>query len=185
MNITYIILGIILLIVFYVIIAYNSLVRMKMRVQEGESDIEIQLKRRHDLIPNLIETVKGYAAHEKKVLEDVTLARTQALNAHSMQEKAKAENFLSETLKTLFAVSENYPDLKANVNFLEFQRELSDTENKIQAARRFYNANVRDNNTAIDSFPTNIIASTFGFKKFEFFDMDESEKAVPKVDFKS
>jgi len=180
----YIIIGIVAILILYIIYLYNSLVKMRARVYEGESDIEVQLKRRHDLIPNLIETVKGYASHEKTVFENVTQARTQALGARSMQEKAQAENMLSQTLKTLFAVAENYPDLKANANFLEFQRELADTENKIQASRRFYNANVRDYNTAVDSFPTNIIASIFNFKKFEFFDMDESEKAVPKVDFK-
>lgn len=185
MNLTYIVIGLVVLLILYIIVLYNSLVRMRVRVREGESDIEVQLKRRHDLIPNLIETVKGYAAHEKTVFENVTQARAQALNAHTMQEKAQAENMLSQTLKTLFAVAENYPDLKANANFLEFQRELSDTENKIQASRRFYNANVRELNTAIETFPSNIIASLFGFKKEEFFDMDEGEKAVPKVDFKS
>lgn len=183
-NLTYILLGVLVVLIFYVIYLYNSLVKMRVRVSEGESDIEVQLKRRHDLIPNLIETVRGYAAHEKTVFENVTQARTQAIGAHSMEEKAQAENMLSQTLKTLFAVAENYPNLKADANFLEFQRELADTENKIQASRRFYNANVRDLNTSVDSFPTNIIASMFGFKKAEFFDMDEGEKAVPKVDFK-
>ncbi len=184
-NLTYIFIGILVLLILYIIYLYNSLVKMRFRVKEGESDIEVQLKRRHDLIPNLIETVKGYAAHEKTVFENVTQARAQAIGAHSMHEKAQAENMLSQTLKTLFALAENYPELKANANFLEFQRELADTENKIQASRRFYNANVRDYNIAIDSFPTNIVASIFNFQKADFFDMDEGEKEVPKVGFKS
>ena len=186
---TYIILAILAALAIYAVFAYNSLVSWKNRVQEAWSDIEVQLKRRLDLIPNLIETVKGYAAHEKTVLNELTEARTKMLDANNPQEYAEAENMLAGTLKTLFAVSENYPDLKANQNFLELQRELADTENKIQAARRFYNGTVRDFNTKIESFPSNIIASVFGFKKAEFFELEEDEKEKAqepvKVDFNS
>lgn len=178
------IIGIIVVIVAYILFAYNSLVRQKNRAQEAWSDIDIQLKRRHNLIPNLIETVKGYAAHERATLDSVTAARSQALAAQTPAEHAKAENALSSTLKSLFAVSEAYPDLKANANFLELQRELSDTENKIQASRRFYNGVVRDFNTAIETVPSNIIASLFGFTQREFFELEnEEEKAVPQVQF--
>lgn len=154
---------------------FNSLVRARTRANEAWADIDVQLKRRYDLIPNLIETVKGYAAHEKNVLESVTQARANALNAENSGkpgEVDKAENMLSGALKSLFAISENYPDLKANTNFLELQRELSDTENKIQASRRFYNSTVRDLNIKIETFPTNIFAGMFGFKKKEFFGLD-------------
>src|SRR3990167_11401249 len=178
------IIGIIVAVVAYILFAYNSLVRQKNRAQEAWSDIDVQLKRRHNLIPNLIETVKGYATHEKSTLDSVTQARTNALSATSPADQAKAENALSSTLKTLFAVSEQYPDLKANTNFLELQRELSDTENKIQASRRFYNGVVRDYNTAIETVPSNIIASLFTFTKPDFFELeDEAERAVPKVSF--
>lgn len=175
----YIIPALLVLIVFALIAIYNSLVRRRNQVREAWSDIEVQLKRRYDLIPNVVETVKGYAAHEKNVLENVTRARTQAMGAKTPQEHAEAENMLANTLKTLFAVSENYPDLKANVNFLDLQRELADTENKIQSARRFYNANVRDINVAIESFPSNIVASSFGFKKEEFFELAEEAAREP------
>ncbi len=169
---------------FYLIAAYNGLIRYKNRAKEAWSDIEVQLKRRYNLIPNLVNTVQGYASHEKNLLENVTRARTQAMGAQTMEEHSQSENMLSSTLKTLFAVSENYPDLKANANFLELQRELSDTENKIQAARRFYNSNVMALNTAIESFPKNIVAGIFGFKKEAFFKVDnEEEKAVPEVKF--
>ncbi len=137
------------------------------------------MKRRYDLIPNVVATVKGYAAHESGVFERVTQARTQAMGAKTAEEHAKAENMLSNTLKTLFAVAENYPDLKANANFLDLQRELADTENKIQAARRFYNGNVRDLNIKIESFPTNFIAGPFGFKKLEFFDLENDAAKEP------
>ena len=143
----------------------------------------MQLKRRYDLIPNLISTVKGYAAHEKEVFEKVTEARTRAMNAGTTQEKAEAENMLSGTLKSLFAVSENYPELKANQNFLELQRELTDTEDKIMASRRFYNGNVRDFNTKLQVFPTNMIAGMLKFSAREFFEMDEKEKENVKVEF--
>jgi LemA protein len=163
---------------------FNSLVRSRNRSDEAWSDIEVQMKRRYDLIPNVVATVKGYAAHESGVFEKVTEARTRAMGAKTAGEHAQAENMLSNTLKTLFAVSENYPDLKANANFLDLQRELADTENKIQASRRFYNGNVRDLNIKIESFPTNLIASAFGFTKKEFFDMEnEAAKEPVKVSF--
>jgi len=168
----------------YLVFAYNSLVRQRNQVKEAWSDIDVQLKRRHNLIPNLVETVKGYASHERSTFDSVTKARSAAMSAQSPQEHAKAENMLTSTLKSLFALSEQYPDLKANTNFLELQRELSDTENKIQASRRFYNTTVRDFNTAIESVPTNIIASLFSFKKADFFELDdEAARSVPKVDF--
>ena len=157
---------------------YNSLVKLKNQSEEAWSDIDVQMKRRYDLIPNLVETVKGYALHEKGVLENVTQARATAMGATGIADKAQAENMLSQTLKSLFAVSENYPNLKANENFAKLQDELSDTENKIQASRRFYNGNVRDLNTKIETVPTNMIASWFHFNKREFFQLDESEKAA-------
>lgn len=184
MTITSIVTVIALVVVGYALMAYNSLVRMRNQVKESWSDIDVQLKRRHNLIPNLVETVKGYATHERDTLDSVTQARNQAVQATSPEEQAKAENMLSSTLKTLFAVSEQYPDLKANANFLELQRELSDTENKIQAARRNYNSTVREFNTAIESVPTNIIAGAFSFKASEYFELEnEAEKALPKVSF--
>ena len=167
----------------WVIAVYNGLIKMKNRVDEAWSDIDVQLKRRYDLIPNLINTVKGYAAHEKEVFEKVTEARTRAMNAGSTQEKAEAENMLSGTLKSLFAVSENYPDLKANQNFLELQRELTDTEDKIQASRRFYNGNARDFNIKIQVFPNNLIAGILNFTKREFFEAADGEKENVKVEF--
>lgn len=183
MVILYIIIGLVVLIILWAVIAFNSFIRLKNRTNEAWSDIDVQLKRRHNLIPNLVETVKGYAKHEKNVLENVTQARSKAIKAEGMEEKGQAENMLSNTLKTLFAVAENYPDLKANANFLELQRELSDTENKIQAARRFYNGNVRDLNMKIEGFPSRIIAGIFGFKKREFFEAAEGERTVPGVQF--
>ena len=176
--ITWIVLGAIALFVLWVIAAYNRFVRMVMRAKEAWADIDVQLKRRYDLIPNLVETVKGYATHEKTAFENVTAARARAMDAGSVEEKGKAENMLSQTLKSLFAVAEAYPDLKANQNFLELQRELSDTENKIQAARRFYNGNVRDLNTAIESFPGNVIANAFRFEPREFFELGDNEAAA-------
>lgn len=176
--------GIVALVVLWILVAYNALIRMRNRVDESWSDIDVQLKRRYDLIPNLVSTVKGYAAHESQTLEKVTAARTQAMNATTPHDKAQAENFLSDTLKSLFAVSESYPDLKANQNFLELQRELSDTENKIQAARRFYNGNVRDYNTKVQTVPTNIIAGAFHFATREFFELaEEAAKEPVKVSF--
>ncbi len=181
---TYIILGIIVVLALILIALYNSLVRERNRVDEAWSDIDVQLKRRYDLIPNILETVKGYAAHEKGVLESVTLARTQAISAQSAKEKAEAENALSNTLKTLFAVSENYPDLKANANFLDLQRELADTENKIQAARRFYNTTVLEYNTSLQTVPTNVIGGLFNFMPREFFEIgNEAERVNVRVKF--
>ncbi len=175
---------IVVAVVGYILMAYNSLVRLKNQMKEAWSDIDVQLKRRHSLIPNLVETVKGYAKHEQGAFESVTAARAKALGAQTPHDKAQAENALSSTLKTIFAISENYPELKANTNFLELQRELSDTENKIQASRRFYNGTVRDYNTAIQTVPTNIIASSFGFAAADFFQVEnEEEKAEPKVSF--
>ncbi len=173
------------LIVVFAIFLYNSLITAKNRVDEAWSDIEVQLKRRYDLIPNLVDTVKGYAKQESSVLENVTKARNMAMNAGSLQEKLKDENMLSGALKSLFAVSEAYPDLKSNTNFMQMQRDLTDTEDKIQAARRFYNGTVRDFNTSVEKFPGNIFASMFGFVKREFFDIDEKgpEGQVVKVQF--
>lgn len=179
----WIILGIIAILVIWAVVIYNGLIRLKNRVDEAWSDIDVQLKRRYDLIPNLVNTVKGYAAHEKEVFEKVTEARTRAMSAQSTGDKAQAENALSQTLKSLFAVAENYPDLKANQNFLELQRELTDTEDKIQAARRFYNGNVRDFNTKIQVFPNNIFSGMLGFVAREFFEAEEGEKEPVKVEF--
>ncbi len=180
--------GIILIIilvavVLWLVAMYNGLVTLKNRTDEAWSDIDVQLKRRHDLIPNLINTVKGYAAHEKEVFEKVTQARANAISAGSTEDKVQAENMLSGALKSLFAVAEAYPDLKANQNFLELQRELTDTEDKIMAARRFYNGNVRDFNTKLQVFPTNLMASSLGFSAREFFEAEESEKELPNVQF--
>lgn len=181
--------GAIILIVLAVVIGgwligvYNGLIKLRNRVDEAWSDISVQLKRRHDLIPNLVRTVKGYATHEKELFTKVTEARAQAISAKTPGEQAEAENMLSGTLKSLFAVSENYPELKANQNFLELQRELTDTEDKIQASRRFYNGNVRDFNTKIQVFPNNIVAGMLKFKQYEFFEIAEGEKKNVKVEF--
>ena len=174
----YIVLGIAGVLVAWVIFAYNRLVALTNRGEEAWSDIDVQLKRRYDLIPNLVETVKGYAAHESGTLQKVTEMRTRAMNAQGVAAKAEAENMLAGALKTLFAVSENYPNLKANENFVELQRELSDTENKIQAARRFYNSVVQDLQNALEQFPSNIVGSSFGFKTREFFQLSEGEHAA-------
>ena len=179
MNPLYYIIGIVVLLVLWVVAAYNKFVTLINRAKEAWSDIEVQLKRRYDLIPNLVSTVKGYAAHEAGTFEKVTEARTAAMGAGNLAEKGKAENMLTGALKSLFAVAEAYPDLKANTNFLELQRELSDTENKIQAARRFYNTNVRDLNTSVEAFPNNIIANFFKFGIMEFFELEEEEAKQP------
>lgn len=172
-----VILAVLVLVAIYVIVNYNGLVVLRNRVQEAYSDIQVQMKRRYDLIPNLVETVKGYAAHESQTLEKVIQARNMAMAVKSgdLKEQAKAENILSGTLKSLFAVSENYPQLKANENFMKFQFELTDTEDKIKAARRFYNNNVLALNNKIEMFPSNIIAGMFAFTKQEFFALDEEE----------
>jgi len=182
-NILQFILVIVVLIIVWLILTYNRLVTLKNRAKEAWSDIDVQLKRRYDLIPNLVETVKGYAAHEREIFEKVTEARSRAMGAQGIKERSEAENYLSQTLKTLFAVAENYPDLKASQNFLELQREIRDTEDKIQAARRFYNTNVRDLNTKIESFPANIVAGLFGFSKMDYFEIEGAEKEPVKVQF--
>ena len=173
-----IIVFIVLVVVIWFIVIYNKFIKLRTRSDEAWSDIDVQLKRRYDLIPNLIETVKGYMQHEAATLQKVTEARTQAMNAGSTADKAQAEDMLTGALKSLFAVSEAYPDLKANTNFLELQRELTDTENKIQASRRFYNANVRDLNISVESFPSSIVAGMFKFVKREFFELSESDTAA-------
>lgn len=178
MTILYIVLGVLALIVLWVVLSYNGFVSLRNRAKEAWSDIEVQMKRRYDLIPNLIETVKGYAAHESQTLQSVTEARTAAMGAQTVEQHAAAENMLTGALKSLFAVSESYPDLKANTNFLELQRELSDTENKIMASRRFYNSTVQSLNTAVEQFPGNIIASPFGFKQMDLFELTEAESAA-------
>ncbi len=183
MGIGLILLGVLAAFVVYVIAAYNSLVRFKNRASEAWSDIDVQLKRRYDLIPNLVSAVKGYAAHESGVFEKVTEARAKAMSATGVADKGQAENMLTDALKSVFAIAEAYPDLKANQNFLELQRELSDTENKIQAARRFYNGNVMELNTKIEMFPSNIIAGMFNFAKREFFEVEEEQKEPVKVEF--
>ena len=172
------------IVVLYVIAVFNGLIRLRNRAKEALSDIDVQSKRRFDLIPNLVEAVKGYMAHEKGVLENVTNARARLASGGTALDKAGAENQLSQTLKTLFAVSENYPDLKANANFLELQRELADTENKMQAARRFYNSVVEELNTKIQSFPSNLIAGAFKFRQQKFFELISAEESQPvKVKF--
>jgi LemA protein len=177
-----IVLGVLIL---WVIFAFNSLVTLRNRAKEAWADIEVQLKRRYDLIPNLVNTVKGYATHESSAFENVTKARSMAMGAQGpTQEHAQAENMLTGALKSLFAISEAYPDLKANANFLELQRELSDTENKIQAARRFYNSNVMALNNKIEVFPSNVIAGAFGFKQIEFFDLADNDVAQNNVEVK-
>ncbi|MFH1366943.1 MAG: LemA family protein [Patescibacteria group bacterium] len=184
MWIIYVLVGIIVVLIFWLIGVYNALIRLKNQTDEAWSDIDVQLKRRYDLIPNLIETVKGYATHEREVFENVTKARAQAMGAQNPEEKGKAENMLTGALKSLFAVAENYPQLRASENFAKLQDELSDTENKIQASRRFYNGNVRDFNTKIQVFPNNMIAARLGFKNREFFELEEeAAKQAPKVSF--
>lgn len=176
--ITLIIIVLAVLVIGGLVLIYNSLVRAKMRVEEAWSDITVQLKRRYDLIPNLVNTVKGYATHERGVFEKVTETRAQALNAQGVAETAQAENMFQQALKSLFAVAENYPDLKASQNFQSLQADLVDTEDKIQAARRFYNGAVRDLNTKIQTFPINLVAGLFGFKSREFFEVAEGEQAA-------
>ncbi len=185
MTLLYIILIVLALVVIWAIAGYNSFVRLINRAKEAWSDIEVQLKRRYDLIPNLVNTVKGYASHESGTFEKVTEARTKAMaTTGTSAEHAQAENMLTGALKSVFALAEAYPDLKANTNFLELQRELSDTENKIQASRRFYNTNVRDLAIAVESFPGNIIAKIFGFKKMELFDLADDDVAQKNVEVK-
>jgi LemA protein len=181
---TWVVLTILAVAILWIVMVFNGFVVLKNRAKEALSDIDVQTKRRYDLVPNLVETVKGYASHESGLFEKVTKARANAMSAQGNAQKAEAENALSTTLKSLFAVAESYPDLKASVNFLELQRELSDTEDKIQAARRFYNTNVRDLNIKVESFPDNVIANLFGFKQMDLFQAaSEAEKQPVSVKF--
>ncbi len=179
MNIINIILIILAVVILWLVFTYNGLIRRRYRVKEAWADIDVQLKRRYDLIPNLVETVKGYAAHEREAFEKVTQARAAALGAQTVHEKETAENTLSSALKSIFAIAEAYPQLRAVESFTKLQEELSDTENKIQAARRFYNGNVMEFNTKVETFPTNLIAGIFGFKKEEFFQLQQEEAREP------
>ena len=184
MSILWILLAVVALVAIWLIFTYNGLVTLKNRVDEAWSDIDVQLKRRYDLIPNLVATVKGYASHEAGTFEKVTAARTAAMAATGPHDKAVAENMLTGALKSVFALSEAYPELKANENFMKLQDELSDTENKVQASRRFYNGNVRDFNTKLQVFPTNLIAGMLGFVKREFFEIgNAAEREAPQVAF--
>lgn len=187
MTLLYILLGLVVVAVGYVIVTYNGLVKLRVRVNEAWSDIEVQMKRRYNLIPNLVETVKGYAKHEAGTLEKVTRARAEALaNQGTPGEQAQSESFLTGALKSLFAVAEDYPELKANEGFLSLQEDLAEIEEKIQAARRYYNGSVRDINTKIDQFPSNLVAQSFRFTKAEFFELDEEDSAARQpvsVDF--
>jgi LemA protein len=179
LSLTNIVLALIVVFILWIVFAYNSFIRLINRAKEALSDIDVQLKRRHDLIPNLVNTVKGYASHETSAFENVTKARAAAMGAQSLEEKGKAENMLTGALKSVFALAEAYPELKANENFLSLQRELADTEDKIQAARRFYNTNVRDLNIDLESFPGNVIASIFHFSRMEFFETDDASERNP------
>src|SRR6187397_2301016 len=185
MSIALIVLIVLLVLLgLYAVVTFNRIVRLRNQSEEAFSDIDVQLKRRHDLIPNLVETVKGYAAHERQVFENVTAARSNAVAASGPEAQAAAENQLTGALRQLFAVAENYPDLKASQNFLELQNEITDTEDKIQAARRFYNMTVRDLNIKIQSFPSSVIANMRGIKERTFFELDEpADREVPQVSF--
>lgn len=184
MSLTLIVIIVIVILAVALIAVYNGLVKSRIRVDEAWSDITVQLKRRYDLIPNLVNTVKGYATHEAKVFEEVTAARTAAMNADGIAQKAEAENMLAGTLKSLFAVSEAYPDLKANQNFQQLQGELVDTEDKIQASRRFYNGSVRDYNIKLQVFPTNLFAGMLGFTHRDFFEVENQAEVEKVVDVK-
>lgn len=183
MSVTTILLIVFGVVILYFLLIYNSLVTAKNRIAEALSQIDVQLKRRTDLIPNLVETVKGFAKHEKKLLENVTKARTNLMTAGSTHEKAEANNMLTDSLKSLFAVAENYPDLKSSSNFMELQEELSDTENKIAYSRQFYNSNVLDYNNKLGVFPSSVVGGMFGFKSAEFFQAGEEDKKEVKVKF--
>jgi len=182
-TLLWVIIVVVVIIVIGIISIYNKLVKLNVRTNEAWSDIGVQLKRRYDLIPNLINTVKGYAKQEKSIFVEVTEARANAMSAKGVKSQQKAENQITEALKSVFAVAENYPQLKSNQNFAKLQDELTDTEDKIQASRRFYNGNVREINIAVQTFPTNVFANMLGFKKRDLFEVEESAKAVPKVDF--
>lgn len=183
MNVTLIAIGVLVLLFLYFIGTYNALVILKTRIKEAFSGIDVQLKRRADLIPNLVETVKGYAKHEKEVFENVTRARSALMKAETPRQKAEADNMLTGALKSLFAVAEAYPQLQASQNFQELQRQLEDTEDKVAYARQFYNSNVLEYNTKVKTFPSNLIANTFGFKEEEFFEANEEERKTVKVNF--
>ncbi|MBI3092814.1 MAG: LemA family protein, partial [Candidatus Levybacteria bacterium] len=183
MNITYIIFGLVAILTLWLLFTYNSLIALRNRVKEAWSQIDVQLKRRSSLIPNLLEAVKGYAKHEKTVLEEVTRARTSLMNAKNPHQAAEADNMLTGALKSLFAVAENYPNLKASENFKHLQEELSDTETKVAASRQFYNTNVLDLNNNLEQFPSRIVGQWFGFQKQEFFKASEKEQADIKVKF--
>lgn len=183
MPIVYIFIGIIIILTIYLIATYNGFMVLSTRIKEAFSGIDVQLKRRTDLIPNLVETVKGYAKHEKNVFEDVTKARSALLSAQALQDKANANNQLSQALKSLFALAEAYPQLQASQNFQELQRQLEDTEDKIAYARQFYNSNVLDYNAKLKTFPSNIIGQSFGFKESEFFTANEEERKKIEVKF--
>jgi LemA protein len=180
--VTWIVLIIIVVLVLIVIFAYNGIIRLKNQVQEAESDINVQLKRRYELIPNLVETVKGYAKHEKELFEKVTAERSRLVTG-STADKVEASNQLTDTLKSIFAVAENYPDLKASQNFLQLQGDLTDTQDKIMASQRFYNGNVRDFNTKLQVFPTNLFAKMLGFTPFSFIEINDTEKSNVEVKF--
>ena len=181
--ITIVLIAVAVLLVLWVVVTYNGLVRLRNRIQNAWAQIDVQLRRRYDLIPNLVETVKGYAAHEKGTFQAVTEARANAINAQGPVEQAKAENMISSALKSLFAVSEAYPDLKANQNFLALQEELSGTEGRISYARQYYNDAVLRLNTKIQTFPTNILAGMFGFKEHEYFEADDTSRGPISVQF--
>jgi LemA protein len=179
----WIVLAILVLLALYVIVSYNSLVRVRNRTDDSWSQIDVQLRRRYDLIPNLVETVKGYAAHERQTFEAVTLARTQGMNAQGVAEQAQAENMITGALKSLFAVAEAYPELKANQNFLALQEELTATEGRISYARQFYNDTVLKLNTKVQTFPTNVLAGMFGFKTRDYFEADDTSRGPVTVQF--
>lgn len=183
MNPLYILIGVGVLVVVYFVATYNSLVVLKTRIQEALSGIDVQLKRRADLIPNLVETVKGYAKHEKEVFENVTKARSALMSAETPREKAEGDNMLTGALKSLFAVAEAYPQLQANTNFQDLQRQLEDTEDKVAYSRQFYNSNVMDYNAKLQMFPSNFVAQMFAFKPFEFFEAKEEERKKVEVKF--
>ncbi len=176
----YIFIIILAAVILWAVVVYNKFIKLINRAKEAWSDIDVQLKRRYDLIPNLVNTVKGYAEHESEAFENVTKARAMAMGAQNITDKGKTENMLASALKSVFAIAEAYPELKANQGFLSLQAELGDTEDKIQAARRFYNGNVRDLNITVDAFPSNVIAKMFHFMKMELFTLDESEAAAAK-----
>lgn len=178
-----IVLAVLVIIILWLVTVFNKLVTLRNRVREAWSDIEVQLKRRYDLIPNLVNTVKGYASHEDSVFTKVTEARAKAMSAQTPAEHAQSENMLTDTLKSLFAVAENYPSLQASQNFLSLQNDLTDTEDKIQASRRFYNGQVRDLNTSLQVFPNNLVAGSFGFKEEVFFDAPDAVNETPVVNF--